>query len=67
MPMTKIVKKIIETEKYFLDGALKEKVRTNLEREACDLMIFEINKLLEDDDIKFLYDLVKQGRADIVY
>lgn len=67
MPMTKIVKKIIETEKYFLDVALKEKVRTNWECEAYDLMIFEINKLLEDDDIKFLYDLVKQGRADIVY
>jgi hypothetical protein len=58
MPITKIVKKINETEKYFLDVALNEK-KKNVECKAYDLMVAEINKLKEDDDVKFLYDWEK--------
>ncbi len=55
----KIVRKIMETEKYFLDVALKEKERTNWKCKAYDLMVAEIDKLLKDDDIKYLYELKK--------
>ncbi len=60
LPITKIVGKIMETEKYFLEVALNEKKNTNWKCKAYDLMIFEINKLKEDDDVKFLYDWEKE-------
>ncbi|MFA5917812.1 MAG: hypothetical protein WC850_06280 [Candidatus Gracilibacteria bacterium] len=53
----KIVRKIMETKKYFLDVAINEKERTNGKCKAYDLMVAEIDKLLKDDDIKGLYDL----------
>jgi hypothetical protein len=53
----KIVRKIMETKKYFLDVAINEKERTNWKCKAYDLMVAEIDKLLKDDDIKGLYDL----------
>ncbi len=56
-----IVKKIIETEIYFLEPALREKEKTNWECKAYDLMLNEIDNLKKDRDIYtyYLYKIVK--------
>lgn len=53
------VKKIIETQHYFLDPALKEKNRTNWECKAYDLMLCEIKELLKDRDLNLYYEIKK--------
>lgn len=53
-PIREITRKIIQTEDYFLDVALKEKQENT--HPAYDLMMEEINKLLEDNNIKKLYE-----------
>lgn len=53
-PIREITRKIIQTEDYFLDVAFKEKQENN--HPAYDLMVKEIDKLLEDKEIKKLYE-----------
>jgi hypothetical protein len=56
-----IVEKIIETEIYFIEPALREKERTNWECKAYDLMLKEIDILKKDRDVYtyYLYKIVK--------
>lgn len=55
-PKFEIARKIIQTEKYFLNVAFEEFESTNWKCNAYYLMLKEINKLKEDKEVLKIYD-----------
>lgn len=55
-PAEEIARKIIQTEKYFLNVAYREKIRTSWKCLAYDLMLAEINKLKKYEEVIKIYN-----------